>query len=113
MIADPRSFYIDANASICRLLGYTREELIGLHASDIVSPSEIQHIGQALNIINAETDYSREWQFRRKDGSTFPAEVIATKMPDGNLLGMIRDITERKQAEEAAARERGAVAGDR
>ena len=33
-------------------------------------------------------------------GSAFPAEVIATTMPDGNLLAMIRDITERKQKEE-------------
>jgi len=45
-------------------------------------------------VIQATSDYQREWQFRRKDGTGFPAEVIATKMPDGNLLGMIRDITE-------------------
>ena len=37
VIADSESNYIDANASMCRMLGYTRDELIGLHASDIVS----------------------------------------------------------------------------
>ena len=36
VIADRESHYIDANASICRMLGYSRDELIGLHASDIV-----------------------------------------------------------------------------
>jgi two-component system sensor kinase FixL len=98
LIASPESIYIDANPSICRLLGYTRTELIGLHASDIVVQSEVQHIGPALDLINSGSDYNREWQFRRKDGSVFAAEVIATKMPDGNLMGMVRDVSERKRA---------------
>jgi light-regulated signal transduction histidine kinase (bacteriophytochrome) len=53
-----------------------------------------------LELIKSSPDYHRVWQFRRKDGSTFPAEVIASLMPDGNLLAMIRDITERRRAEE-------------
>jgi PAS domain S-box-containing protein len=101
VIADAESFYIDANASVCRMLGYTHDEMIGLHASDIVAKTEIQHIGSALSEINGKSDHHREWHFRRKDGSAFEAEVIATLMPDGNLLGMIRDITERKRTDEA------------
>jgi len=99
VIADQKSRYIDANETMCRMLGYTRDELIGLHASDIVVQSEIQHIEPALDVIKSKSEYHREWMFRRKDGSVFEAEVIATMMPDGNLLGMIRDITERKQIE--------------
>lgn len=99
VIADSESIYIDANPGICRMLGYTREELIGLHASDIVAPTETSHIGPALSAIKAKSDYHREWQFRRKNGAVFPAEVHATMMPDGNLLGMISDITERRAAE--------------
>nr|WP_315480070.1 PAS domain S-box protein [uncultured Rhodoferax sp.] len=99
VIADGNSNYLDANASACRMLGYTREELIGLHASDIVVPSEVPHIESALGAIKAHNDYHREWQFRRKDGTVFSAEVIATQMPDGNLMGMIRDISERKHSE--------------
>jgi PAS domain S-box-containing protein len=104
LIADSKSVYIDANPSICQLLGYSRDELIGLHASNIVIQSEVQYIGPALETINAGADYNREWQFRRKDGSVFAAEVIATKMPDGNLMGMVRDVSERKRSE-AALRE--------
>lgn len=101
VIADSNSTYLDANASICRMLGYARDEFVGLNASDIVDGEEVPHIGHALDVIKARGDYHREWRFKRKDGSTFPAEVIATVMPDGNLLGMIRDITERKDAEKA------------
>jgi PAS domain S-box-containing protein len=100
VIVDSKGYYLDANASICRMLGYTRDEFIGLNASDIVAREEIPHIGQALDVINTKSDYQREWQFRRKNGSAFAVDTIATAMPDGNLLAMIRDITERKQARE-------------
>ena len=99
LIADGQSRYLDANPSMCRMLGYSRDELIGLHASDIVAPVETTHIAPALARIAEGAEYHREWQFRRKDGSMFPAEVIATAMPDGNLLAMIRDVTERNQAD--------------
>ncbi len=99
VIADAASTYIDANASICRMLGYSREELIGLNARDIVTEVELPQIGPALNAIKAGAEYNREWEFRRKDGTTFRADVVAARMPDGNLLGMIRDITERRRSE--------------
>jgi PAS domain S-box-containing protein len=100
VIADPQSYYLDANATMCRMLGRTRDELIGLHASDIVVPGEVAQIEPAISAIKTTLEYRREWRFRRKDGSIFDADVIATVMPDGNLLGVIRDVTERKRAAE-------------
>src|SRR5258708_30090688 len=96
---------------MCRMVGYAREEFIGLQASDIVTESESQHVAPALSVIKGGADYHREWQFRRKDGSVFAAEVIATMMPDGNLLGMIRDITERREAEEKLRKSQEQLAG--
>jgi PAS domain S-box-containing protein len=103
VIVDAKGYYLDVNASICQMLGYTRDEFIGLNATDIVAPAEIPHIGQALDVINTKSDYQREWQFRRKDGSVFAVDTIATAMPDGNLLATIRDITERKRADRRLA----------
>jgi PAS domain S-box-containing protein len=100
LIADDLSYYIDANASMCQMLGYSRDELIGMHASDIVIQTEFDHIEPALDAIKGRSNYHREWQFRRKDGSDFSAEVIATLMSDGNLMGMVRDVTERQNAVE-------------
>ncbi|MEO8071393.1 MAG: PAS domain S-box protein, partial [Acidobacteriota bacterium] len=101
LIADHGGRYIDANPSVCRMLGYSLQELIGLHASDIVLASEVVHIAPALQTITATGDYHREWKFRRKDGSVFSADVIVTVMSDGNLLAMIRDLSERNRAIEA------------
>jgi PAS domain S-box-containing protein len=99
LIADFKSYYLDANPAICRMLGYTREELIGLHGSDIVAPAEVEHIDNALEEIKTETGHYRQWMFKRKDGTTFLAEVMATSIPDSNLVAVIRDITDRNQAE--------------
>ncbi len=101
IISTTDSHFLDANASACRMLGYSREELIGLHASDVVIPSEIAHIEPTLKEINSHIEHHREWQFRRKDGTVLPAEVMATTMPDGLLIGMLRDVTDRKRAESA------------
>ncbi len=99
VIADPEGIYIDGNTSMCRMLGLTRDELIGCSALDIVAPSEMPQIGVALSEIKADAIHHREWMFRRRDGSLFPAEVVVTVMPDSNLLAMIRDISERKRDE--------------
>jgi PAS domain S-box-containing protein len=99
-IAGPRGGYVDANASLCRMLGRTREEIVGLSASEFVVPADLVHVDAALTTIGNEQDYRREWLLRRKDGSVFPADVIATKMPDGNTMAIVRDISERKRAEQ-------------
>ena len=100
VIADPQGIYLDANLSMCRMLGYPCVELVGLGAESIVAVTERAHLSSALLEIKEGGKYNREWQMRRKDGSHFSAEVNATLMPDGNLLAIIRDITERKRIEE-------------
>ncbi|MCW3054780.1 MAG: multi-sensor signal transduction histidine kinase [Chthonomonadales bacterium] len=99
LIADPESYYTDANPSICRMLGYSHDELIGMHASDIVAETDLPRIEAVLSRVKVTSYYHQEGEFRRKDGSVFRAEVTVTVMPDGNLLAMIRDVTERKEAE--------------
>src|SRR5215831_13241904 len=98
-IADARSYHLDVNLAMCRMLGYTRDELIGTQASDIVLASEVDAIEPTLQAIHAHGDYNRLWHLKRKDGSIFPAEIMVTALPDHNLLGLIRDVTERVEAE--------------
>lgn len=104
LIADRDSNYIDANEKMCGLLGYRHDELVGMHASDIVAPLEAPEIDAALKTIKSGDDRARDWKFRRKDGSRFLGEVVATQMPDGTLLGLVRDVTERERAEENVRR---------
>jgi PAS domain S-box-containing protein len=99
LLADAQSYYLDANPAACAMFGYSREDFIGLHASDIVVQAEAPHIDQALEEIHGRADHRREWQFRRRDGSVFVADVVATTLPDGTLLGLIRDLSDRHAAQ--------------
>lgn len=99
LIADSEGRYLDANPSMCRMLGYDLDELIGADATDIVDEAEREHIAPALEAIKTTASYHGEWVFRRRDGSTFPGEVVATIMPDGAVMAMVRDITERHGAD--------------
>ena len=101
IIVAPDTTYLDANPSLCQMLGYTREEMIGRRTEDIVAESDIPKINPARNSIVDGKVYVMEWRLVRKDGSIFDAEVSGGEMPDGNRLGIFRDITRRKADEEA------------
>ncbi|MFQ4136561.1 PAS domain S-box protein [Nodosilinea sp. PGN35] len=99
VLADAQSYYIDANPAACEMLGYSRDELVGLHASAIVVQAEAAQIGSVLDELQGRSNLCREGQFRRKDGTVFAAEVVTTTMPDGTLLGLIRDLSDRAAAQ--------------
>jgi len=101
LIADRQGRYVDANKAMCAMLGYSFEELVGLQSADIVVPAEVINIGPALIAIAERPDYSREWKFKRRDGTTFCADAMATVMPDGNLMAFVRDNTARNDATRA------------
>jgi PAS domain S-box-containing protein len=97
IIGSAGSTCIDANHVMCQMLGFPREELVGLHASEYVTEKDISDGGLPLDAIKGNSAYGQVRQFRRKDGSTFEAETLTTVMPDGTRLEFIRDITERKR----------------
>lgn len=101
VIVDREGRLLDANPGLCRMLGYTRDEIVGRDAADFVTPDVRADVEPALQRIREAGDYLQEWQVRRKDGSEFSAEIMITEMSDRNLVGMIRDITERKRADES------------
>jgi len=100
-IASPQGKYVDVNSAGADMLGYTREELLRLSISDIVMADDTPRVAPELAKFEGSDIIRSEWRFRRKDGSSFPGEVSARQLPDGRLQGILRDISERRRAEEA------------
>lgn len=92
-IADAGGRYIDANAAGCELLGFSRDEICRLHVYDIVIPEEVEKIATNKDALLSGQVVRGRWQFRRKDGTTFTGELSSRLLPDGRLLGMLRDVT--------------------
>ncbi|GAC1433322.1 MAG: hypothetical protein NVSMB65_07100 [Chloroflexota bacterium] len=110
-LLDPRGHIATWNAGARRIKQYRDEEIIGRHFSVFYTPEE-RAAGvpaHALGRAAAEERYEAEGWRVRKDGSHFWANVVITAVHDeqGRLIGfgkVTRDLTERKQAEEAHSR---------
>jgi PAS domain S-box-containing protein len=94
-----RPKFIDINESGCRLLGYTKEEIVQLTIFDIIFESEFADSESKMNDLRSGKSLRRDRKLKRKDGSTVDAELSAKKMEDGNIMVVARDISERKKAE--------------
>ena len=98
--------HIYANSQAALLLGYTQDEILQTSQKDLADPSVYPQLKQRLEDRIAGLDVPTRYEtiIRRKDGSSFHAEVAGTyTIWQGQAcdLVFIRDITERKQAEEA------------
>lgn len=96
------------NIGAQRFKGYTPEEIIGQHFSRFYTEEDRAsgRPARALRIALEEGKYEEEGWRVRKDGTPFCASVVIDPVRDtqGNLLGfakITRDITERRQAQEA------------
>ena len=92
LLADSAIHFVDANPSACRMLGYSRDELSGLNASDVVVKAEPRPITPAsIGSKSASIDW-QEQQFRRRDGLVFSADTMSIAMADGSRLSIFREI---------------------
>jgi PAS domain S-box-containing protein len=96
--------FIDGNEKAWWNLGYTRDELFSLTVSDI-DPLATSSIFQQRVSLLRDTGIPAVFEciHLRKDGTTFPVEINARLIRQGNeyLVAIVRDITERKRAESA------------
>jgi PAS domain S-box-containing protein len=103
-VVDPNTMrFLDCNKSAYQDLSYSREEFLSLSVYDIDALVDERRTAQLTKEMDQSGFVIFESVRRRKDGSTFPVEVnLKTVRLERNYrLAVVRDITERKLAEEA------------
>ncbi len=109
LVADQKGQIIRVNAQVERMFGYTSEELAG-KPIEVLIPDHFSERHAVYRTGYLNEPHTRpmgaglELCGKRKDGSEFPVDIMLSPMDteDGSIvIAVIRDITRRKQAEEA------------
>jgi PAS domain S-box-containing protein len=74
-VADEHMRYIAVNVYACELLGYTRDELLQMHITDVAGMGAEQHFDDFMYGDHRTGSY----ELRRKDGTTFTFRYIASE----------------------------------
>jgi PAS domain S-box-containing protein len=111
-LMDEQLAVVDVNRQACEGLGYSREELIGMHPRDFdVALDEPSIDGLAERALADET-VTFETRHRRRDGSVFPVEIRTGVFYQGGrrfYLALARDISQRKLADERMSQQEQAL----
>jgi PAS domain S-box-containing protein len=102
-LLDEQLLVVDVNRHACESLGWSREELIGMHPGEFDVGLDEPSIARLAQRAGAGEIVTFETRHRRKDGTAFPVEIRTGTFKQGRdlfYLALARDITERKRAEE-------------
>jgi PAS domain S-box-containing protein len=103
-VHDLQGRILEANRAACRRLGYTRDELLRLTTADIDDPEFAAAFQERLGRQLSEGHFQCEGRHRSKDGRVIPVDINTSAIEMGGrpcILAVMRDITERKQQEQA------------
>ena len=102
-LVDDKGRFHYVNEGGCRVLGYSHAELLGLGVADIDPEFPAQRWSDHWSDLKAQRSRTFESRHRTRDGRIFPVEISANYFEYGGRaynLALVRDITERKRAEE-------------
>lgn len=99
LLLDASHRVLDFNRQTERMFGYARNELLGRPMQDLLADRDKHRVEQEMPDLLAGRLDMFEREHRRRDGSTFPAEVSARPLTAGRYVKVVRDISVRRENE--------------
>ena len=103
---DAKGKILEVNNSAVQLLGYTHKELMKLSLADILTDEEILKNPVQYDLLEKGLSTIKQRKMRRKDGQIVITEVNSKILPDGRFLSMVRDLTDRIEAQKQIEKEK-------
>lgn len=103
-VVDGDSRYVEVNEAGCRMLGYSRDEIVGHEVAEFLPPEERDKLAYERTRLFGGMGHVIEWHLRHKNGTYVPVEVNASVLPDGRRQAFIRDVSERERSWDALRR---------
>jgi PAS domain S-box-containing protein len=100
-VTDLHGQLVEVNEMGCQLSGYAREEVLTRHIRDLVPEEGQAGLPAALERLRAGEVKLSQWRMKRKDGGYLTVGTTANQLSTGDLLVIVRDISDRMQAAEA------------
>jgi PAS domain S-box-containing protein len=96
------------NTSLCEMLGYSDDEMMGMHYKQYMDGQTAKSVYQTFNTVyrTGQPTQAVDWEIVQKDGTLRCVEASVTLIRDAanepvGFRGIVRDVSERKQAEAA------------
>ncbi|MDO6471647.1 PAS domain S-box protein [Maribacter sp. 1_MG-2023] len=93
---------LEINPYGINIFGYTKEELLNKNLKELLTPEESNQLPAHYSEMREGKTVRLERRLVKKDQTLFYGEVCAKKLNETTVLGIIRDVTERKELELAA-----------
>jgi PAS domain S-box-containing protein len=105
-VTDGQGRFLEVNEAYCRMIGYSRSELLRMRIHDIEATEAFETTEQHIQQIIQTGSDRFETRHRHKDGTVIEVEASATHMTEdgGRFVVFLRDVTQRKLEAERLAR---------
>src|SRR4029077_3649893 len=104
-IVDVKGQHTYVNAAFAQIMGHENpESIVGRPWKDVYAPQDVDRVeGEIRESLRKSGKWYGPMTIHRRDGSALPVEMAVTALPDGGVVCVSRDMTAKREAENARA----------
>lgn len=99
MVTDFAGNFTDVNASLCKMFGYSKEELLGMNFADLIEKESLEAEPIQFDKLKIGEHIFSKRSIIHKDGTIVSIEANVKSSGDNRIMAILRDVTELRKAE--------------